>query len=74
MEQEAVILKLPWRPQDVRNARAMGYLLRKAANGEWNQPKRKNLVAVNEDEGIGDLKTALTSNMEMQSLEFAHLV
>jgi hypothetical protein len=30
-EQEAVKLKLLWRPQDVRNARAMGYLPRKVA-------------------------------------------
>ena len=55
--------------------RAVGYLLRKAANREWNQPRRKNFVAVNEDEkGVGDLKSALTSDMEMQSLEFSQLV
>ena len=30
LEQEAVMLRLPWGPQDVRDARAMGYLLRKA--------------------------------------------
>ena len=53
----------------------MGYLLRKAANREWNQPKRKKFVAVNNDEkGVGDLKTTLTSAMEIQSLEFAQLV
>jgi hypothetical protein len=28
----------------------MGYLLRRAANREWNQPKRKKLVAVSKDE------------------------
>ena len=33
LKQEAVTLKLPWRPQDVQDARAVGYLLRKAANG-----------------------------------------
>ena len=50
-------------------------MLRKAANREWNQPRRKQFVAVNKDEkGVGDLKTALTSAMEMQSLEFAQLV
>ena len=37
-------------PKDVRDARAVGYLLRKAANREWNQPKRKKFVAVNKDE------------------------
>ena len=30
LEQEAVKLKLPWRPQGIRDARAVGYLLRKA--------------------------------------------
>ena len=50
LKQEAVTLKLPWRPQDVRESRAMGYLLRKAANREWNQPRRKQFVAVNKDE------------------------
>ena len=53
----------------------MENLLRKAANREWNQPRRKQFVIVNKDEkGVGNLKTALTSDMEMQSLEFAQLV
>jgi hypothetical protein len=69
LKQETITLKLPWRPQDVRDARAMGYLLRKAATRKWNQPRKKKFVAVNKDEkGVGDLKTALTSDMEMQSL------
>jgi hypothetical protein len=50
LKQEAVTLKLPWRPQDFQDARAIGYLLRKAANREWNQPRRKKFVAVNKDE------------------------
>ena len=35
---EAVMLKprLSWRSQDVGDARAMGYLPRRAANREWN--------------------------------------
>ena len=75
LEQEAVTLKLSWRPQDDRDARAMGYLLRKAANREWNQPRRKNFVAVKKDEkGVGNLKTALTTDMDMQRMEFAQLV
>jgi hypothetical protein len=50
----------------------VGYLLRKAVNREW--PKRKKFVALNKDEkGIGDLKTALTSAMEVQSLKFVQL-
>ena len=37
--------------------------------------QEKKFVAVNKDEkGVGDLKTVLTSDMEMQSLEFAWLV
>ena len=50
LKQEAVILKLPWRLKDVKDVRAMGYMLRKAANREWNQPRRKQFVAVNKDE------------------------
>jgi hypothetical protein len=39
------------------------------------EPRRKLFVAVNKDEkGVGDLKRALTSDMEMQRLEFAQLV
>jgi hypothetical protein len=73
--QETVILKLPWRPQNVQDDRAMGYLLRKAAYREWNQPRRKMSVAVNKDErGARDLKIAMTSDMEMQSSGFAQLV
>ena len=50
LKQEAVILKLPWRLKDVKDARGMGYMLRKAAIREWNQPRRKQFVAVNKDE------------------------
>jgi hypothetical protein len=50
LKQEAATLKLPWRLKDVKDARAMGYMLRKAANREWNQPKRKQFVAVNKNE------------------------
>jgi hypothetical protein len=75
LEQKGIVLKLPWRPQDVWDARAMRYLLRKAAKKEWKQPRRKKFVAINKDEkGVGDLKTTLTSDMEMQSLEFAQPV
>ena len=50
LKQEAVTLKLPWRLKDVKDARAMGYMLRKAANREWKQPRRKQFVAVNKNE------------------------
>ena len=57
---ERLLVKPSWsgKPQCIKDARAMGYMLRKAANREWNQPR----------------KTALTSAMEMQILEFAQLV
>ena len=52
----------------------MAYLLRKVVNREWYQPRRKKSVVVKKDEkGAGELKTTLTSAMEMQSLEFAQL-
>jgi hypothetical protein len=70
-----VKLKLTWRPQDVKDARTMRYPPKKAANSEWKQPRKEIFVAVNKDEkGVGDLKAALTSDMNMQSLEFAELV
>jgi hypothetical protein len=43
-------LKLPWRPQDVQDARAVSFLLRKATNREYYQLRRKKFVAVNKDE------------------------
>ena len=67
-EQEAVKLKLLWRPQNVRHSSAVGLLLGKAVNREWKQPKTKNCVAVNKG------KRSWTSDVEMQSLEFARLV
>jgi hypothetical protein len=50
LKQEAVTLKLPWRLKDVKYARAIGYMLRKAANRKWNQPRRKQFVAINKNE------------------------
>jgi hypothetical protein len=34
LEKEAVKLKLPWRPKDVKDSRALEYQPRKAANRE----------------------------------------
>ena len=49
---EAVTLNpgLPWRAQDVKDIRIIGYMLRIAANRECQQPKRKKCVAVNRAE------------------------
>jgi hypothetical protein len=50
LQQEAVKLKLTWRPEDVQDTRAMGYLLSKADNRGWSQPRRDKFVTVNKDE------------------------
>jgi hypothetical protein len=44
------------RHQDAKDARTIGYLLRKAANRICNQPKINKVAVVNKDERIGDLK------------------
>ena len=75
LKQEAVTLKLPWRLKDVKDARAMGYMLRKTANSEWNYPGESSLLqSTKMKKRNGDLKTALPSAMEMRNLEFAQLV
>jgi hypothetical protein len=43
LEKEAVIIKLPLRLKDIRDARAVGYLLRKASIKEGNQPRREKV-------------------------------
>lgn len=43
---------LPWRTQDLRDDRVMGYLSRRAANREWKQPKKKTCVVVSKAEWI----------------------
>jgi hypothetical protein len=68
LEQEGEKLKLHSIPQGIRDVRAMGYLLRKAVNREWNQPKRKICVVVNKAEKTGDMKRALTSLNAVWSL------
>lgn len=65
---------LPWRTQDVGDTRAMVYLSRKAANREWNSPKERSVLQSTKLTGVGDLKSVLTSDMEMQSLEFVQLI
>jgi len=60
----------------------VGYLPRKAANREWNQPKRMKFVVecqIFQQQSmrmkeVGDLKTTLILDMETWSLEFAQLV
>ena len=46
---EAVKLNpgLSWRPQEDGDARAIGYLLKKATNRKWNQSNKVKCVVVN---------------------------
>lgn len=65
---QTVTLKLPWRLKDVKDARVMGYLLRITANRECIKIRRKKFVVVNRV-NKEDLKTILTSDMEMAEFE-----
>lgn len=51
----------------------MAYLLRKGANREWNQLRGRSLLQSTNMKGVGDLKSAFTSDIKMQSLRFAQL-
>ena len=53
------IIKVALENQDFLHARAIGYLLKKAANREWNQPRKKKFAVNKEENGFGDLKTTL---------------
>lgn len=35
---------LPWETQNVRDARVVGYLLRKSAKREWNHPRKGSML------------------------------
>ena len=79
LEQVAVKLKLLWRPKDVRDARAMGHMLRKAVNRDWNYPSRKKCVAAIKAVDTGLPKSSgeymiphqsLMSECDLQNLEF----
>ena len=50
----------------------MGDLPKRAANKEWNRPKRSVLLAVNKAKCHSrDVESALTSDIEVQNLEFS---
>lgn len=59
---ETVSVKLgwPWRPQDARDARATGYLLKNAANMEWDQDKRKKCVGLLQSAKLKELEISRT--------------
>jgi hypothetical protein len=39
----SIKLKLPWRIQDVKDARVMGYLFRKAVKWNGSSPRKRNV-------------------------------
>lgn len=49
--------------QEVKDMRAVGYLLRRAANRERKQPKRKKCVVVKKLKGVAGLKNVCQTEM-----------
>ena len=64
LEQEAVKLNLPWKPQDVRGPEPWGTCQRKLLTGSGTSLRERRLLQ----------STRLKGDMETQSLEFAQLV
>lgn len=65
---------VPWRPQDVGDARALGCLPRRAADWAWNPPKRENCVVVNKAGADWSCEEPFAvGHGEMQSVAFARL-
>lgn len=62
---------LPWKPQEVGGARIVGYLPRKTAGQVRGRTNRETVLWAIRLKGHGKLKSALTSDVEMQNLEFA---
>jgi hypothetical protein len=60
--------------QDVRDATARGYLLKKPANKSGTIPRERSLLQKHKLKRSAHMKTTLTSDIEMQSLESAQLV
>jgi hypothetical protein len=52
----------------------MGYLPRRAPNRSGTSLRRRSMLLSTKLKGVGNLKSTLTSYVEMQSLEFAQLV
>ena len=63
----------PWRPQDIGDGRVVGYLPR-SANNRVGQAQERGVLQSTKLKGVGDLKSALTSDTKTQSLECALLV
>lgn len=71
-EAEKMKCGLHWRPHGVGDARALCYLPKRTANC-GSSPRERSVLQTSKLEGVGNLKRPLTSNMEMQNLEFALL-
>lgn len=52
----------------------MGYLPKKAATRSGNSPRERNILHSTKLKGFGDVKSTLTTDMEMQSLAFAQVI
>lgn len=52
----------------------MGYLLRKSVNSDWKQLKGKHMLQSTKLKIVGDLKRVLPLDIQMQTLEFVHLL
>ena len=65
---------LPWRPQDVRDARTMGTCQGELLSESGTSPGERSMLQSAKLKRVGDLKMVLTSDMEIQSLKFSRLV
>ena len=67
---EAVMIKpgLPWRPQDLGNARVVGHLPRRAADC-GTSPTKRSMLQSTKLKGVRDLKPILTSDTGIQNLK-----
>lgn len=56
---------LCWGPRELK-ARVKEYLPLRAVRRVWNRHKGDNCIAVKKMEGVGELKSPVTSDMDMQ--------
>lgn len=63
-----------WRLQAIKDVRAIDYLSKNMLTGNKTSPRERSVLQPTKLKWVGDLKRALTSDMVMQSVEFAQLV
>ena len=73
---EAVKLKpgAPLKHRDVGDAKVVDSCQKEMLTGSGTSPRERNMMQSTKLKGVGDLKNILSSDMEMQNLEFAQLV